>query len=486
MSLRRSFLVFAAILAVIGSGVAIALILLTTNLHRAAKEVGAEVESLRVGEGLELGLISLREATDPLARGATESVVRRRLTEAAGYMGSTQDKEIFSDLKRQVDQYIVALDRAAAGAADPAQVRDATRAAFEPAFASARQWMQLNVEQGRAAERTAARWAELADVIGVAAILLLVVGLGGLAWWLQRRTFRPALQLAGAIDRYTRGDRTARASEQEPEEFRTIARGFNDMAQTLDRQRADQLAFLAGVAHDIRNPLGALKMATDMIPPDQALPSEPRVRQLVARISRQIGRLERMVYDFLDASRIESGHLDLRLEDCDLRELVRITLDLFEPATATHALIVSAPDQPVRVRCDPMRVEQVLANLVNNAIKYSPPGGSVRVTVAERPETVVVSVADEGVGMSADDLEHVFDPFRRGGGAVQAAPGAGLGLFVARRIVEAHDGEITVASAKGAGSTFTVRLPVDPGHGRRADGAMVPRQRRDGRSADRR
>ncbi len=475
MSLRRSFLVFAAVLAVIGTGVAIALILLTTNLHRAAQEVGVEVESLRIGEELELGLISLREETDPLARAATEAMVRRKLTEAARYMGSQQEQEILSHLERQVDRYIAALDRAAVGEAAPARVQDATRAAFEPAFASAQQWMQLNVEQGRAAERTAARWDQIADVIGVAAILLLVVGLGGLAWWLQRRTFRPALQLAGAIERYTRGDRTARASEQEPEEFRTIARGFNDMAQTLDRQRADRLAFLAGVAHDIRNPLGALKMATDMIPPDQPLPPEPRLRQLVTRIGRQIGRLERMVHDFLDASRIESGHLELKIEDCDLRELVRITLDLFEPATATHALIVSVPDQPVRVRCDPMRIEQVLTNLVNNAIKYSPPGGSVRVTVAERPEVVMVSVADEGVGMSAADLEHVFDPFRRGAGAAHTAPGAGLGLFVARRIVEAHDGEISVASAKGAGSTFTVRLPADAADGHPAGGATGPR-----------
>jgi signal transduction histidine kinase len=235
------------------------------------------------------------------------------------------------------------------------------------------------------------------------------------------------------------------------------------MAQTLDRQRADQLAFLAGVAHDIRNPLGALKLATDMIPPDRPLPPEPRMRQLVTRIGRQIGRLERMAHDFLDASRIESGHLELRAEDCDARELVRVTLDLFEPAAASHQLEMSAPDEPVRVQCDPMRIEQVLTNLVNNAIKYSPPGGSVRVAIARRPDAVVISVADDGVGMSADEIDHVFDPFRRGGGAGHGVPGAGLGLFVARRIVEAHGGEIAVDSTPGAGSTFTVRLPVRAG-----------------------
>jgi signal transduction histidine kinase len=463
MSLRRSFLVFAANL--------------TTNLHSAAHEVGIEVESLRAGEQLELGLISLRDEVDPAVRAETEAMVRRHQTEAAHYMGrgSRQEHEILANLQREVDQYIAALGRAVGSGAAPAQVRDETRAAFEPAFASARRWMELNVEQGRAAERTAARWAQIADIVGVTAILLLVVGLGGVAWWLQRRTFRPALQLAGAIERYTRGDRTARASEQDPEEFRTIARCFNDMARILDRQRADQLAFLAGVAHDIRNPLGALKMAMDMLPADQPLPPEPRMRQLVARIGRQIGRLERMVYDFLDASRIESGHLELQAEDCDVRELVRITLDLFEPAAATHRLVVSAPDEPVRVQCDPMRIEQVLANLVNNAIKYSPPGGAVRVAIARRPDAVEIAVADEGVGMSADEIEHVFDPFRRGTRAGPGVPGAGLGLFVARRIVEAHGGEIAIDSMQGRGSTFTVRLPGRAPSGPAGGGASGPR-----------
>jgi two-component system, OmpR family, sensor histidine kinase MtrB len=472
MSLRRSFLIFAAALAVIGTGVAIALILLTTNVHRAAQEIGIEVESLRIGEQLERGLISLRDETAPVARAATEAEVRRQLTEAARYVGSEQEQGMFADLEREVDQYIAALDRAADRAAPP-RGRDPAGAAFEPAFASARRWMQLNAEQGRAAERTAARWARIADLVGVTAILLLVVGLGGVAWWLQRRTFRPALQLAGAIERYTRGDRTARASEQDPEEFRTIARGFNDMAQTLDRQRSDQLAFLAGVAHDIRNPLGALKMATDLLSPDRPLPPEPRMRQLVARIGRQIGRLERMAHDFLDASRIESGHLELRVEDCDVRELVRVTLDLFEPAAASHRLVMSAADEPVRVPCDPMRIEQVLTNLVNNAIKYSPPGGSVRVAIARRPDAVVITVADDGVGMSADEVDHVFDPFRRGAG--HGVPGAGLGLFVARRIVEAHGGEIAVDSTPGAGSTFTVRLPGRAGPGPAEGGASDAR-----------
>src|SRR5215475_4604067 len=115
MSLRRSSLVFAAALAIIGAGVAIALIVLTTNLHRAAHEIGIEVESLRVGEELELGLMSLHEQTEPITRAASEDLVRRELAEAAGYMGSRQEQEILTNLRRQVDQYLAALDRAAAG-----------------------------------------------------------------------------------------------------------------------------------------------------------------------------------------------------------------------------------------------------------------------------------------------------------------------------------------------------------------------------------
>src|SRR5215468_6321035 len=170
MSLRRSFLVFAAALAVIGTGVAVALILLTTNLHRAAQQVAIEVESLRAGEQLELELISLREETDSLARAAAERAVRHHMVEAASYITIGQEQEILAELTRRVDQYIAALDRAAAAESSPERVRSDTRAAFEPVFALARQWMQVNVEQGRAAERAAAHWAQVANIVAVAAI----------------------------------------------------------------------------------------------------------------------------------------------------------------------------------------------------------------------------------------------------------------------------------------------------------------------------
>jgi len=432
MSLRRSFLVFAAVLAIIGTAVAIALIVLTTNVHRAAQEVGVEVESLRIGEELELGLISLREDSDPLVREATESMVRSQLAEAASYMGSTEEQAILADLVRQVDQYADALHSAVAGGGPPGQVRDDTRPAFESAFRLARQWMRLNVEQGRAAERTAARWSEIADLVGVAAILLLVVGLGGVTWWLQRRTFQPALQLAGAIARYTRGDRTARASEQDPEEFRTIARGFNDMAQTLERQRADQLAFLGGVAHDIRNPLNIISMAV------HDAPNETR-----AEVATQVARIAHLASDLLDYAKpwkLAPARLDLAAH-------VRGAAARL-PAVSFGAGLDAAP----ALEADPRRLEQALANLFENARAAA---AHVHVDAEARPGAVLLHVCDDGPGVPAEIRARLFEPF-----ASRSPGGTGLGLAIVARVMDAHGGSVALTERAPWNTCFTLTFPA--------------------------
>jgi signal transduction histidine kinase len=114
----------------------------------------------------------------------------------------------------------------------------------------------------------------------------------------------------------------------------------------------------------------------------------------------------------------------------------------------------------VVVRCDGTRLEQVLHNLVSNALKYSPTGSSVELRVAQEGEEAVLSVVDQGIGISSEELRHLFAPFRRTSRAREVAPGVGLGLSVARRIIEAHGGRIEVDSRPGAGSTFRVRLPL--------------------------
>jgi len=447
MSLRRAYLAFCALLASIGVVLAVALIILTTSLHRGAKEIRAGAEGLRVGEELEFGLVALRHARDEVSRATSEVFLRRQLVEAKEYVGPSDEQQVLEDLRAKIEVYIYAID--AKQDAEPQ---------FEAAFAATLDWTRINFEQSRSIRVVEARWDRVAGLVAVISLFVIACGLGALAWWLRRGTFAPALQLVNTIERYAGGERSARAAETGVRELRTIAHQFNDMASTLENQRATQLTFLAGVAHDLRNPLTALTMAVAAIPPDKPLPPEDRIRHLFGGVTRQIGRLDRMIYDLLDASSIESGNLRLVTEDRDVREMVRATADLIEPALRTHELVVAMPEEPVRITCDPTRIEQVLANLVTNAVKYSPDGGTVRLAVDQLESGVEITVTDAGIGMAPEELARVFEPFQRAQRSAKT-PGLGLGLFVAKKIARAHGGDLLVASAPGKGSTFTLRLP---------------------------
>jgi signal transduction histidine kinase len=174
-----------------------------------------------------------------------------------------------------------------------------------------------------------------------------------------------------------------------------------------------------------------------------------------------VERLEKLLEDFLDASRIEAGRMSLSLADADLRDVAREAADLFADASPDHPIALDLPEGPVLARCDPARVTQVLNNLISNAIKYSPRGGRVAVAVARDGGDAVLGVSDEGVGVPEGEREQIFEPFRRGASA-HGVPGAGLGLSTARRIAEAHGGRLEVEPRAGGGSTFRLRLPASP------------------------
>jgi signal transduction histidine kinase len=177
-------------------------------------------------------------------------------------------------------------------------------------------------------------------------------------------------------------------------------------------------------------------------------------------VRRQTGKLERMLNDLLDTARIEAGEVEMRVERVDLRDLVRSALELFEGGSPRHRLVSEVPQAAVPVYCDPLRIEQVFANLISNAIKYSPAGGEVRATLLTSGGEAVIQVADQGIGIPERDRASIFEPFRRTGNLRSAVAGAGLGLYVVRRLVEAHAGSVSVASVEGMGTVFTVRLPL--------------------------
>lgn len=238
----------------------------------------------------------------------------------------------------------------------------------------------------------------------------------------------------------------------------------------LARQRKDRQAFIAGIVHDLRTPLSVLRMSTDLATTSAApLPPE-RTAKLMGTVARQVTRLERMASDLLESVTIEAGKVTLRTESLDAREIATEVAALYASTSAKHTVELQQPDEDVAMSCDRIRIEQVLSNLVSNAIKYSPAGGKVALRVEARAGDVVFAVRDDGVGMSEADAAMVFEPFKRSRVLRDEVPGSGLGLFIVRRLVEAHGGCITLRTAPGEGSTFEVRIPA--ARSRQASGRM--------------
>ncbi|HEY0838721.1 MAG TPA: HAMP domain-containing sensor histidine kinase, partial [Vulgatibacter sp.] len=282
--------------------------------------------------------------------------------------------------------------------------------------------------------------------------------------WLLRAVrggvYLPFLGLHRALARYSAGETKARAVEGGPPEVADMARSFNRLADSLDQQRQTRFEFLMAVAHDLRNPLAALK-ATVALTDARMRKGELTMEQLEQqqkRMAGQVDRLNRMVGDLLDMTRVEAGRFDLTMATCDVRSFARDAQDLFEEASARHPIRLSLPEEPVPVACDRQRLGQVLDNLLSNAIKYSPDGGEIDVRVTCAAGEARIEVQDRGSGIAPENFSRIFEPFQR----LQRdrTPGVGLGLSVAKRLVEAQGGRIELESEVGVGSTFRVCLPL--------------------------
>ncbi len=219
---------------------------------------------------------------------------------------------------------------------------------------------------------------------------------------------------------------------------------------------------LAVVSHDLRNPLNVIAFTTDSLL--RHWPSDPAemgaVRRQVGVMRRSAERARRLVRDLLDFAQIEAGTLAVDAVRCDTGALLREALETHRPLAADRALRLEllAPDPLPAILADPERVLQVLGNLLDNAIRHTPPERAVRIRAGAEDQAVRIDVADEGPGVASDDRERIFDRFSRGRGGSKV--GAGLGLAIARGIVEAHSGAIAVTSPEGAGATFSFTLPL--------------------------
>jgi signal transduction histidine kinase len=449
-SLQASLIAVLVGFAGIGVVAAIALAAITAVLQEASSGILASAESVLQAEEAAIDLLVHARSTDPVVRMDHERRLASHLVDADRYLSTREEHDAAREAVDAVGQYLISSRQGEPG----------TEAALDRAFAAVGALVNVNMEHARAARARAVRWQTFADVAGITVALSMIAASTLLVWWLRTRALKPVLELSDALARFGGGDPSVRALEQGPEEVARMARNFNRMADALARQRQGQAAFLASVAHDLRNPISALKLTTAAFPTGAPLPSEVRVRRALDVVRRQAGKLERMLNDLLDTARIEAGEVEMRVERLDLRDLVRSALELFEGSSPRHRLVSEIPDFPVPVYCDPLRIEQVLANLVSNAIKYSPAGGEVRATLRTANGEAVIQVADQGIGIPERDRATIFEPFRRTGSLRSAVAGTGLGLYVVRRLVEAHAGSVAVGSMEGLGTIFTVRLPL--------------------------
>jgi signal transduction histidine kinase len=237
-------------------------------------------------------------------------------------------------------------------------------------------------------------------------------------------------------------------------------------AATEELKRLDQRkdAFLATLAHELRNPLAPIRTAIPVLQQDVAKGWGERDLALLAIIERQVGNLVRLVDDLLDVSRFTKGKIELKKQSLDLVDALRGALEISRPniEKGAHHLTTRFPDRAVEVTGDPVRLAQVFSNLLNNSAKYTDRGGEIALACTQADNQAIVTVSDNGHGISADMLPKVFDLFTQTDSSLGSAQGGlGIGLALVKTLVALHGGTVDAQSAGlGKGSIFTVRLPL--------------------------
>jgi signal transduction histidine kinase len=283
-------------------------------------------------------------------------------------------------------------------------------------------------------------------------------------------------ELVAAARRMAAGDLTTRVPRSNEREMAELAEAFNVMASKLEaafvRQRELEEArqgLIAAVSHDLRTPLASLRVMVEAIA-DGVANDPDTVRRYIAAMERETVSLGKLIDDLFEIARLDAGQVMLKLEPSPIATLVLETLESMNAQAARQGIALrSNVDWGVPpVMIDPDRIQRVLYNLIQNAIRHTPADGSVVVQVLDRGPDVQVNVCDTGEGIAEGDLPHVFERFYRGDKARSrdGGGGAGLGLTIARRLVETHGGRIWVAQPPEGGSVFSFTLPKAVGGAR--------------------
>jgi two-component system sensor histidine kinase BaeS len=288
---------------------------------------------------------------------------------------------------------------------------------------------------------------------GIAVLLGLLLTL-----WLAHRLVRPITDLTSAARVIARGGTPPPVPVRGKDEITELARAFNKMTERLAADEEQRRRLFAGVAHELRTPLSVIQGTLEGML-DHVLEATP---ERIAMLHSQSLLLARLITDLRDLSLAQAGQLQLNVQAIDAGPVVRETLEALAPLADERGVVLRAdvPKGLPRIDADPDRLRQIVQNLVENAVRYTPAGGEIQVSMQADDADVRLVVSDTGVGVAAADLPYIFRHFYRADQSrARSSGGTGLGLAIVKSLVEAHGGRVAVDSAVGRGSTFTVTFP---------------------------
>jgi len=289
---------------------------------------------------------------------------------------------------------------------------------------------------------------------------LLAIGIAiVLAFLLSRRVLSPVKALINATRQFGKGDFSRRVEYKDKGELGELAQSFNSMADNLERNERLRRNMVADVAHELRTPLSNLKGYLEAINDGVVKPDEETIRSL----SDEATTLSRLVNDLQDLSLADAGEIKLDRQPADIAALVREAAAAVQAKGVARGLTITndLPDALPAVNIDAHRIKQVMLNLLDNAIAHTEKGGHIILRARQQGGIIYISVTDTGEGIPEDELPFIFERFYRvDKSRARATGGSGLGLTIAKRLVEAHGGKIEVNSRPGHGSSFTFSIPI--------------------------
>lgn len=296
-------------------------------------------------------------------------------------------------------------------------------------------------------------------------LLAVCLAVGFISFIISEIIVKPILEMTRVIRNMAQGDfnRRIKIGRFGHSEISDMARAFNGMSEQLSNLEQSRNEFVANASHELKTPLSSMKI---MIQTLLLQPADPEMtHEFLSDVDQEIDRLNNIITDLLSLAKADASHAENRLSRVNLKDLLQATLHNLEPLAQRKQIAVEMvlPEGELTLQSDPIRLQQAISNIIDNAIKYTPEEGSVHIEAAQQGTHVVIWVQDTGYGISPEDQKHIFDRFYRVDKArSRATGGTGLGLAIVKQIITGLGGNIRVESQEGEGSTFTVELPIEP------------------------